>query len=65
MGGRVHQEVVDVDDDVSDAIDDCFHQPLEATRKNASFVYSPALPPNRLGWKGLHETNTLAYYENP
>ncbi len=25
-----------------------------------------ALPANiRLGWKGLPETNTLAYYENP
>jgi hypothetical protein len=32
----------------------------------ASFGKAPALPANiRLGWKGLPEMNTLAYYENP
>jgi hypothetical protein len=32
----------------------------------ASDGQAPALPVNiRLGWKGLPETNTLAYYENP
>jgi hypothetical protein len=30
-----------------------------------SLGQAPALPPNiRLGWKGLTETNTLAYFEH-
>ncbi len=29
--------------------------------KGASLGWAPA----RLGWKGLHGTNTLAYFENP
>jgi hypothetical protein len=34
--------------------------------KNASLRQAPALPVNiRLGWKGLPETTTLPYYENP
>jgi hypothetical protein len=33
-------------------------------RNGASFVFTPFLPPNILGWKGLPVTNTLAYYEN-
>jgi len=43
----------------------------EAYRSEAPFMCStlglaPTLPITiRLGWKGLPETNTLAYYENP
>ncbi len=34
--------------------------------KGASLGQAPALPANiRLGWKGLPETNTLAYLKNP
>jgi hypothetical protein len=34
--------------------------------KGASHMLAPALPINiRLGWRGLPETNALAYYENP
>ncbi len=34
--------------------------------KDALVGYALALPSNiKLGWKGLPETNTLAYYENP
>jgi hypothetical protein len=34
--------------------------------KGASLEHPPALPANiRLSWKGLPETTTLAYYQNP
>jgi hypothetical protein len=41
-------------------------QPKVEHLKGASLGYAPALSANiRLGLKGLPQTNTLAYYENP